>query len=309
MTQFGFQKVGWLVNDCLTTIPGTTTFWHDLLEWFPDLEDKTGGYTKFDYLADKIEKDAEENGPPDYIIRNATYFRKLHIKTKQITLLQDHFDDGKRISQLEVCNRSTMTVFNSEFTCDSYKERMNGPYRVIPLGTDFDFFCPSDSRKIYDIVYVGDSKINPKGFDIILSLIEKTKYKFALVMKDDFSASHPRVKVFNKIDHNALRYILRRSKVLLCTSKVETLHLAGVEAMACNVPIVATSVGIYKEFIKAGSWGVRVDSKSCDAFIETLDYVMSNYSWFKPRQYAFDMRLDKFSCKRKWIQMIEQLLA
>jgi hypothetical protein len=23
-----------IVNDCLTTIPGTKTFWHDLQEWF-----------------------------------------------------------------------------------------------------------------------------------------------------------------------------------------------------------------------------------------------------------------------------------
>ncbi len=300
-------QVGWLVNDCLTTIPGTITFWHDLLEWFPGLEDKTGGYTKFDYLADRIEKDAEENGPPDYIIRNATYFRKLHIKTKQIALLQDHLEVSNKLSQLEICNGVDAVVFNSKFICDEYENFVHKPYHVIPLGTDFEFFRPSDSRKIYDIVYVGDSKINPKGFDIILSLIEKTKYKFALVMKDDFSASHPRVKVFNKIDHNSLRYILRRSKVLLCTSKVETLHLAGVEAMACDVPIVATSVGIYKEFIKAGLWGMRVDSETHDDFVATLDYVMGNYSWFKPRQYAFDMKLDKLSCKRKWLSLIEEV--
>ncbi len=133
MTQFGFQKVGWLVNDCLTTIPGTTTFWHDLLEWFPSLEDKTGGYTKFDHLADKIEKDAEENGPPDYIIRNATYFRKLHIKTKQIALLQDHFDSPKKLSQLEICNRVDAVVFNSKFICDEYENFVHKPYHVINL--------------------------------------------------------------------------------------------------------------------------------------------------------------------------------
>ena len=36
---------GWLVNDCLTCIPGTKTFWHDLLEWIPTLEDKTDFHT------------------------------------------------------------------------------------------------------------------------------------------------------------------------------------------------------------------------------------------------------------------------
>jgi len=125
-------QIGWLVNDCLTTIPGTKTFWHDLLEWFPGLEDKTDGYTKFDHLADKIEKDAEKNGPPDYIIRNATYFRKLHIKTKQIALLQDHFESPKKLSQLEICNGVDAVVFNSQFTCDAYKNFVHKPYHVIP---------------------------------------------------------------------------------------------------------------------------------------------------------------------------------
>ena len=33
---------GWLVNDYLTCIPRVKTFWHFLLKWFPDLQDKTG---------------------------------------------------------------------------------------------------------------------------------------------------------------------------------------------------------------------------------------------------------------------------
>ena len=44
---YSLMKVGWLINDCLTTIPGTKTFWHDLLDWIPNLEDKTLGYTSF----------------------------------------------------------------------------------------------------------------------------------------------------------------------------------------------------------------------------------------------------------------------
>lgn len=301
-------QVGWLVNDCLTTIPGVRTFWHDLLEWFPGLEDKTGGYTKFELLADKVEKEAILNSPPDYIIRNATFFRPLRIKTKQIVFLQDHYEDLQRLTQLEVCNGANVVVFNSDFVCDAYKSSIHKPYHVIPIGVDFDFFTPSDNRKEYDIVYVGDSSVNPKGFDIIERLIKRTKYKFALVMKDDFNIEHERVKVFNKIDHVALRYILRRSKILLCTSKVETLHLAGVEAMACDIPIVATPVGIYKNFTMGGSWGAKVNPKLLyDDFNETLEWVIENYDIFKPRQFALDNKLDKHSCKLCWLNLIEEV--
>ena len=39
------NKTGWLVNDCLTCIPGSETWWHDMLRWFPNLEDKTNDDT------------------------------------------------------------------------------------------------------------------------------------------------------------------------------------------------------------------------------------------------------------------------
>lgn len=307
MTQYG-QQVGWLVNDCLTTIQGTKTFWHDLLEWFPGLENKTGGYTKFELLADKVEKEAILNSPPDYIIRNATFFRPLRIRTKQIVFLQDHYEDLQRLAQLEVCNSADVVVFNSNFICDIYKAYIHKPYHIIPIGVDFNFFTPSDSMKEYDIIYVGDSSINPKGFDIIERLIKRTKYKFALVMKDNFSIEHKRVKVFNKISHNALRYILRRSKILLCTSRIETLHLAGVEAMACGIPVVTTSVGIYKNFSMGGSWGMKINPELYNDFTETLEYVIDNSDFFKPRQFALENELDKLSCKRKWLNLVKEVM-
>ena len=77
------RKLGWLINDTLTCIPGTKTFWHNLLEWFPDLIDKTNKYTPYGILPDTIEQyynNIEEK--PYYIIRNASYFRKLNINSK-----------------------------------------------------------------------------------------------------------------------------------------------------------------------------------------------------------------------------------
>ena len=49
------DKRGWLVNDQLSAIPGVLTFWHDLLNWFPNLEDKTNGCTPYSQLANKVE--------------------------------------------------------------------------------------------------------------------------------------------------------------------------------------------------------------------------------------------------------------
>ena len=80
------QMTRLLVNDCLTTIPGTRTFWHDLQDWF---------YMKFiggpyEHLAGIASPDLDAT----LIIRNATYFGPISTKVPQISLLQDIITEG-----------------------------------------------------------------------------------------------------------------------------------------------------------------------------------------------------------------------
>jgi glycosyltransferase involved in cell wall biosynthesis len=119
-------------------------------------------------------------------------------------------------------------------------------------------------------------------------------------MKDDFKLDHNRVTIFNKIDHIGLRKIYNSCSMLLCPSREETLHLAGIEAAACNLPIVATDVGIYKG-LNSGMWGEKV--KDLD-FLGSIERVMkSNYS---PRDYFLSMKLNKESCKEAWRRVINE---
>ena len=119
------NKKGWLINDCLTCIPNTRTFWHDLLEWFPNLEDKCNGYTDYSVLASRIESTPDR---PDYIIRNGSYFRKLNIDVPTFCLIQDTMNDSM---QTEVINSSTCVVFASSETYNLYKDRINEIASVI----------------------------------------------------------------------------------------------------------------------------------------------------------------------------------
>ena len=89
---------GYLVNDTLAVIPGTHTFWNDLLDWFPWLEDQTGGYTPYSQLVLRI---CSLPRPwPDLIIRNATFFGPIPLPVPQIAILQDILFGGPRQMQL-----------------------------------------------------------------------------------------------------------------------------------------------------------------------------------------------------------------
>jgi glycosyltransferase involved in cell wall biosynthesis len=296
-------KKGWLVNDTLTCIPGTKTFWHDLLDNVVGLEDKCGGYTPFNVLPNKIVEYSRNEGSPDYIIRNASFFNPIRLNVPTISLLQD-LGHGR----MDVCNSSTVVVFNSPYTKAHYPN-IQTRTETIPLGVDFNFFKPTESYQeelsILDnsILFIGSATNHPKGFNVVMDLINNTDYNFCLVMKDDFQIDHPRVKVFNKIGHDTLLKVINSCSMLICTSTVETQHLSGLEAAACDLPLVVTNVGVYYDKTD-GKWGVKVLDGD---FVSKIEYVMSNKGSFSPRKFFLERGYDKKDCMDKWKELVASL--
>jgi hypothetical protein len=253
---------GWLVNDCLTCIPGTRTFWHDLLSWFPELADNTEGYTDYRVLADRIESQLTKN-KPDYIIRNGSYFRSIRTDVKTVCLIQDvQTGDGLQ-NQIDIINHSSVAVFNTNYVYQKYRQYISSSIavRVCPLGVNFDFFKPSEDRHpdvLPDsVIYIGSSMNYPKGFNVLLSIIHSMPDQtFCLVMKDDFSINgippedRHRVRIFNRVNQEMVRLLINSCIAAVCTSYEETQHLSGIECAACNIPIVARMVGVYYDYKK-----------------------------------------------------------
>ena len=305
------KKVGWLVNDCLTCIANVETFWHHLLEWFPNLEDKCNGYTKYSVLAPTI-----ENLParPDYIIRNGSYFPKLKIDVPTFSLIQDTMDDP---IQTEVINSSTCTVFASKRTYKLYKDRIDPQnVRIIEQSSDFDFFKPI-SEKHPDvlpnsILFIGDSSREKKGFHRVLNLIETmADFNFCLVMKDDTSivAIPPhhrnRVRIFNKVDAVTVRLLINSCACAICTSGNEEGHFAGIEIGACNVPMVARPMGCYLDRVKDKAWGLVAGDEK---FPDTIRYVTDNLNLFSPRKYySKEYTLER--CREKWTELVNEFVV
>lgn len=304
------NKIGWLVNDTLTCIPNTRTFWHDLLDWFPNLQDKCDGYTDYSVLANKIES---LNERPDYIIRNGSYFRKLNIDVPTFCLIQDTKNDPM---QTEVINSSTCVVFASKETYNIYKDRINPQnVRVIEQSSDFNFFKPIDERHPEvlpnSIIFIGDSSHEKKGFHRVLNLIESmTDFNFCLVMKDSTSIdaipvnSRDRVKIFNKVDRDTVRLLINSCVCAICTSGNEEGHFAGIEIGACDIPMVARPMGCYLDRKDDKTWGVISEDEN---FPESIRYVVNNRNLFSPRKYySKEYTLDR--CREKWTDLINEFV-
>jgi len=298
---------GWLVNDCLTCIPGVKTFWHDLLEWFPNLEARM---TNFTDLIEFLRGVVQQEGVPNYIIRNATFFGCLNLPTKTISFLQDCCSGLLREQQIEVCNTSDVVVCNSPFIRELYQSEVKSRMELISIGTDFNLFRPLENREELrekwnissdSILFIGSTD-SIKGFEVVERLISDTTYNFCLVMKDDFAFSDKRVRVFNRVDHETLVEIVNCCTVLICPSTVETLHLAGIEAAACGLPIITTDVGIYYGW-NDGPWGRKVVDGN---FTSAIDYVFSNLESFDSRSYFLQRELDRETCGKKWKDLLDE---
>ena len=247
---------GWLVNDKLTCIPGTRTFWSHLLDTIPGLEDRcTGQYAG---LADRIERDAARERP-DYIIRNAAYFRWLNVECPAISFVQDVMEGESRELLLESCAASSLVVFNSEYTKMVYPELEATYNRVIPIGTDTNVFRPVDPYPRIPrgaVLWIGSGH-RVKGFDLACYLASESKRPWVFIMKDDTPVDVDAM-VFRSIPQEQIASIASACSVGVCTSLNETQHLAGIEMGLCGLPLVTTAVGSY--FGRApGAWGKVID--------------------------------------------------
>ena len=305
---------GWLLNDCLTCIPGTLTIWHNLLEWLDGLEDKTNGHTDFGQLSSIIEQQLT-NTKPDYIIRNATYFRRINTNIKTISLVQDvRENDG---FQIDVINNSTIAVFNSLYVFEKYRKFIYNPnllIAIIPLGINFSLFKPIEIRHPSvlpdSVLFIGASSNYPKGFHILLDIIAKmTDTNFCLIMKDDFSIDkldesiRQRVRIFNRVNQATVNLIINSCSLAICTSLEETQHLSGIECGACNLPIVARPVGVYFDCKDDKEWGLI--SKD-DDFPANIRFVKQNKHLFTPRDY-FIKKYSTDICRQSWQAMVNDL--
>lgn len=242
---------GWLVNDRLTLIPGTVTFWNHLLASIPGLEPVTAPYSE---LAWKVESEALV-GKPDFIIRNASYFPPIEVDCPVISLVQDVMT-GRGVRQwlIETCEQSAMVVFNSEYTRSRYPELHECRHEIIPIGTDSAIFRPRKNDLAYGgVMWVGSGH-SVKGFDLALRLASESNRRWAMVFKDETTVDLPNVTTFRRIPQRLLADVATLCSVGVCTSREETQHLAGIEMGMCGLPLVTTNVGAYYDR-DAGAWG------------------------------------------------------
>lgn len=316
-----------LVNDFLTTIPGTRTFWHDLHDWF-GMEFVGGDYVDLPALFEErfIQKPDDPtnitHADVTLIVRNATWFGPLAASATvpTISLLQDIVTEGpQRQMQDVVIATSTAVVFNSAFTAKHYT--FSGPQSaVIPLPVDFEVFRPGNPMGLQQalslppgcVLWVGASQgaaAQVKGFDIFWSIVRANPdIPFVAVFKDSIPPSlPPNVRAYERVTHADLVNIIGACRMGLCTSRTESQHLAGIEMGACGLPLVVPPVGVYWQ--RADMPGVVVEDPNPASYGQALRTL--RFSTFDPEAIRAHWMTDSHPevCRLAWTALVTKTEA
>ncbi|MFD4672566.1 glycosyltransferase [Lentzea sp. NPDC058450] len=163
---------------------------------------------------------------------------------------------------------------------------------VVPRGVDLNLFCPQATRveRLQPRRVVSIGRVMPrKGFEETiraLSTVEGIELVIAGGgtqgdLRDDPETRRlialaqsvgvvSRLVFAGHLPHAELPVLLRSADVVVCAPRQWSSGCAALEAMACGVPVVATSVGGHTDSVVDGVTGVLVPSGKADGVAKAL---------------------------------------
>jgi glycosyltransferase involved in cell wall biosynthesis len=191
--------------------------------------------------------------------------------------------------------------------------------KVIYNGIDTEVFRPLKVSKERDsIIYVGNSEDRNKGAvyllqalrylrdssDYHLTLVDRPRQQLKLVprllRRHDLSN---RVRFTGRVTTPQLVRHYCRAQVSVCPSLYEGFGLPAAEAMACGLPVVATSGGALPEVVEDGVTGILVPPADARALADAMDNLMRDAQLRRRMGQAGRERiLEKFSWRKAALQ-------
>lgn len=177
---------------------------------------------------------------------------------------------------------------------------------VLPNGVDLDLFKPLDKKECR--INLG-WKLDHK-YILFAANPDRKEKNFALAQAtmDRIKINSAELKIIYHIDHSQMPVYLNAANVLLLTSKWEGSPNIVKEAMACNIPVVATKVGDI-EYLFGNTEGYYYTDPDPDKLAEKINYVLNNDIKPNGRQRIIDLKLDSESIADKLIQLYQEVLS
>ena len=177
---------------------------------------------------------------------------------------------------------------------------------VLSNGVDLNLFHPLDKKECrQNLGWDLDNK-----YILFASNPDRKEKNFALAQGtiNRIKINSVNLKIIYHIDHSQMPVYLNAADVLLLTSKWEGSPNIVKEAMACNVPVVATKVGDI-EYLFGNTEGYYYTDTDPDKLAGKINYVLNNDIKPNGRQRIIDLKLDSESIADEIIQLYQEVLS
>ena len=167
--------------------------------------------------------------------------------------------------------------------------------RYVPNGVNTEIFQPSKEKEDNLLLFVGRITFG-KGLHVLLKSLRhlKTKVHLVIIGPSDWDFEYFKeiiqlIEHENKRGNHKITYLgaqeqsvvlkwCQKASIFVSPSFREAFPVTLLEAMSCETPIVATSVGAIPEIVINGETGIIVPPNNVAALKEALEYLLENES-------------------------------
>ena len=191
------------------------------------------------------------------------------------------FIKGTIIKEFKLKTEKIECIYNGvDIKNFSFEEKeIVEPIKLINVGTLYNV-------KNQQLLINSVKQLVDKGFSIKLKLVGDGK------MREELTSLVNELKLecyveFVGIVSNVKDY-LNDADIYCCSSLVEGLPIAVLEAMACGLPVVTTNAGGIVDIVFNGVNGIIVNGFNIDNYVEAIEYLIKNKNIIK--EYGIESR-------------------
>ena len=191
-------------------------------------------------------------------IQHGTYAAFAHFARKKKSL--DYWRIRYIYSYFEKLSakNADLVIANSEFTKENLKKYYNVESISINNAVDTSLVRPAKknlARKKLGLpankkigIFVGRPDYT-KGWDIFLNIVEKFPGIFFIaILFPKIESQLKNLKIFSNVKYSDLKHYYSSADFCVFPSRFEGFGYSPLEALACNIPVVANTTGVLKYF-------------------------------------------------------------
>lgn len=174
--------------------------------------------------------------------------------------------------------------------CLKYPKKSNKIYHI-PNPVDTSIFFP-ELKNTFDspvvnakskvVLFLGGTKDQRKGWDLLESSLEFCKSSFVLLVVGGISkkiySEYSQIEVFgiqNISNIEELRSLYSRSNLVVVPSRIEALPQTATEALSCGTPVVGFDIGGLRDIIINGKNGMLAPKFDVRLLSSAIDKILS----------------------------------